>query len=83
MMILSWALFGLLVGALAKWITPGDHPGGFFFTMLLGIAGGLTGGFLGRLVGFGPGIGFSVASIAMATLGASLLLWVRARVKAA
>lgn len=81
MMILSWALFGLIVGALAKWITPGEHRGGFFFTMLLGIAGGLAGGFLGRLVGIGPGIGFSPASIAMATLGASLLLWIGDRLR--
>ncbi len=42
--ILSWAIFGLIAGALAKWIMPGKDPGGIFITMLLGIAGALVGG---------------------------------------
>ena len=51
MEILSWILFGLVVGALAKLVMPGDDPGGIIVTILLGIAGALLGGFLGRALG--------------------------------
>ena len=47
-----WSLvIGLVVGALAKLIMPGRDPGGFIVTILLGIAGALVGGFLGRATG--------------------------------
>ena len=53
--ILSWIVFGLVVGIIAKLVTPGRDPGGFIITMLLGIAGALLGGFIGRAMGFyGP-----------------------------
>jgi uncharacterized membrane protein YeaQ/YmgE (transglycosylase-associated protein family) len=53
--ILSWIVFGLVVGIIAKLLTPGKDPGGFIVTMLLGIAGALLGGFIGRAMGFyGP-----------------------------
>lgn len=51
MEILSWILFGLVVGALAKLVMPGKDPGGIIVTILLGIAGALLGGFLGRALG--------------------------------
>ena len=51
MEILSWILFGLVVGALAKLVMPGKDPGGIIVTILLGIAGALLGGFLGRSLG--------------------------------
>ena len=73
--ILSWILMGLLVGALAKWIMPGDDPGGLFMTMLLGIAGAFVGGFLGSLLGLGSFTGFNIGSIVLATGGALILLW--------
>ena len=47
MNLLSWILFGLIAGALAKWILPGKDPGGCLVTILIGIAGALIGGFLG------------------------------------
>jgi uncharacterized membrane protein YeaQ/YmgE (transglycosylase-associated protein family) len=50
--ILAWVLFGLVVGIIAKLLTPGRDPGGFIVTILLGIAGALLGGFLGRAMGF-------------------------------
>ena len=50
--ILSWIVFGLVVGIIAKLVTPGRDPGGFIVTMLLGIAGALLGGCLGRAMGF-------------------------------
>ena len=73
--ILSWLLLGLIVGALAKWIMPGDDPGGIFVTMGIGIAGAFVGGFLASLVGLGTAGGFSLGSIAVATGGALLLLF--------
>lgn len=51
MEILGWILFGLVVGALAKLVMPGKDPGGIIVTILLGIAGALLGGFLGRSLG--------------------------------
>jgi uncharacterized membrane protein YeaQ/YmgE (transglycosylase-associated protein family) len=73
MFTLLWMLFiGLIVGVLAKLIMPGRDPGGIFVTMLLGIAGALVAGFLGRVLGlFGPG---QRAGFIMSTLGAILLL---------
>jgi len=50
--ILSWILFGLVVGIIAKLLMPGRDPGGFIVTMLLGIAGAMLGGFVGRTMGF-------------------------------
>ena len=55
MAILSWIVFGLVVGFIAKLLMPGKDPGGFIVTMLLGIAGSLIGGFIGRaFTGSGP-----------------------------
>lgn len=51
MHILGWILFGLFVGAIAKLLMPGKDPGGVIVTILLGIAGSLLGGFLGRMLG--------------------------------
>ena len=50
--IIAWILFGLIVGIIAKLLMPGRDPGGFIVTMLLGVAGALLGGFIGRAMGF-------------------------------
>ena len=72
MVILSWIVFGLVVGIIAKLLMPGRDPGGFIVTMLLGIAGALVGGFIGRAMGFyGPNQG---AGWLMSILGAIILL---------
>lgn len=53
--ILSWILFGLVIGIIAKLLMPGRDPGGFIVTILLGIAGALLGGFIGQAMGiYGP-----------------------------
>jgi uncharacterized membrane protein YeaQ/YmgE (transglycosylase-associated protein family) len=49
--ILGWIVFGLIIGALAKFLMPGRDGGGIIVTMLLGIVGALVGGFLGRALG--------------------------------
>jgi uncharacterized membrane protein YeaQ/YmgE (transglycosylase-associated protein family) len=72
--ILGWIIFGLIVGALAKFVMPGRDPGGVIVTMLLGIIGALVGGFLGRMLGLyeaGEPAGFVGAF-----LGAVLVLWI-------
>ena len=70
--ILSWILFGLVVGIIAKLLMPGRDPGGFIVTILLGIAGALVGGFIGRAMGFyGQNQG---AGWLMSILGAIILL---------
>jgi len=49
--ILGWLLFGLVIGALAKFVMPGRDGGGIFVTIILGIIGAMLGGFLGRALG--------------------------------
>ena len=73
--ILSWILLGLVVGVLAKWILPGDDPGGFVITVLIGIAGAVVGGFIASRLGLGSVTGFNLGSLAIA-IGGSLLLLV-------
>ena len=72
--IVGWILFGLIVGLVAKLVTPGHDPGGIVMTTALGIVGAILGGFVGRLLGLyqaGEGAGYI-----MATLGAVLILFV-------
>jgi uncharacterized membrane protein YeaQ/YmgE (transglycosylase-associated protein family) len=72
--LLGWILFGAIVGAIAKLLMPGRDPGGFIVTILLGIAGAMIGGFVGRALGwYGPNDG---AGFFMSLLGAILLLWI-------
>jgi uncharacterized membrane protein YeaQ/YmgE (transglycosylase-associated protein family) len=72
MAVLSWIVFGLVIGVIAKLLMPGKDPGGFIITMLLGIAGALVGGFIGRAMGFyGPN---QSAGWIMSILGAIILL---------
>jgi uncharacterized membrane protein YeaQ/YmgE (transglycosylase-associated protein family) len=72
MEILSWIVFGLVIGIIAKFLMPGRDPGGFIVTTLLGIAGAMIGGFVGRAIGF-YGESQSAGWI-MSILGAILLL---------
>ena len=74
--ILSWIVFGLIAGALAKWIMPGKDPGGVIITILLGIVGALIGGFIGTFLGLGDVSGFNLRSFFIAVIGSILLLWV-------
>jgi uncharacterized membrane protein YeaQ/YmgE (transglycosylase-associated protein family) len=70
--VIGWIIFGLIVGALAKLVMPGRDPGGFIITMLLGIAGAVVGGFIGRALGwYGPN---DAAGFLMSFLGAIILL---------
>ena len=51
MHVLAFLLFGLIVGAIARWIVPGKEPGGWMVSLMIGIGGAMLGGFLGRITG--------------------------------
>ena len=70
----GWIIIGGLAGLLAKWIMPGREPGGCIVTILLGVAGALVAGFLGRAIGWydaRDGAGFLAAIV-----GAIIILFV-------
>jgi len=72
--LLMFLLFGLAVGVVARLITPGHEPGGWVFSLVLGIAGSLLGGFIGRALGlYGRG---QTAGFLMSVLGAMILVGV-------
>lgn len=72
--IFSWIFFGLIAGALAKWILPGKDPGGWIVTILIGVAGGVLGGWLGTFLGWGDVNGFNLRSFGLAIVGSLVLL---------
>jgi uncharacterized membrane protein YeaQ/YmgE (transglycosylase-associated protein family) len=77
--IIAWIVFGLIAGALAKFIMPGEQGGGIIVTVLLGIVGAVVGGFIGtHLLGFGDVSGFDLRSMAISVGGALLVLAVYA-----
>ena len=77
---LIWmCIIGLVIGGLAKLVMPGRDPGGLLITMLLGIAGSIVAGFLGRAIGwYSAGEG---AGLIMSVLGAILLLVIHRKLK--
>jgi uncharacterized membrane protein YeaQ/YmgE (transglycosylase-associated protein family) len=48
--IIAWILLGLIAGAIAKAILPGDDPGGIIITTIIGILGAIVGGFLATAI---------------------------------
>jgi uncharacterized membrane protein YeaQ/YmgE (transglycosylase-associated protein family) len=72
--ILSWIIFGLIAGAVAKLLLPGSDPGGCLLTVLIGIAGAVVGGFVGTQLGYGTVTGFDLRSFMIAILGSLILL---------
>ncbi len=75
MSILSWILFGLVAGAIARLAVPGSHRIGCLGTLAVGIAGALVGGFIGEAVlGHDVDFGWRLGPFLLAVLGAVLLL---------
>jgi len=72
--ILLWILFGLVAGAVAKFIMPGPDPGGWIVTILLGIGGAVVGGMVATAFGFGGMTTFDIRSLMVAIGGALILL---------
>jgi uncharacterized membrane protein YeaQ/YmgE (transglycosylase-associated protein family) len=72
--IISWIVLGLIAGALAKLIMPGNDPGGIIVTIVIGIVGAVVGGFIATQLGFGSVSGFNLHSLIIAVLGSLVLL---------
>ncbi len=73
--ILSWIVFGLIAGVIAKLLMPGRDPGGCIITILIGIAGAVIGGWIGKTLWGSTGVtGFDLGSFGLAVLGAIILL---------
>lgn len=77
--IIGWIVLGLLAGAIAKLIMPGDDPGGFIVTTLIGIAGALVGGFIASALGIGDLDEFFDIGTWLIAIAGSLLLLVAYR----
>ncbi|XZN90267.1 MAG: GlsB/YeaQ/YmgE family stress response membrane protein [Microcoleus sp.] len=78
--IIAWIVLGLIAGAIAKAIYPGQQGGGFLATTGLGILGALVGGYLGQVfLGTSGGASFgalTIPSVGFAVLGAIVLLFI-------
>jgi uncharacterized membrane protein YeaQ/YmgE (transglycosylase-associated protein family) len=76
--IIAWIIFGLIAGAIAKFLKPGVDSQGWIATIIIGIVGSMVGGYLGRLF-FGQGVTnevFSLYSMGMSVVGAIIVLFV-------
>jgi uncharacterized membrane protein YeaQ/YmgE (transglycosylase-associated protein family) len=74
--IISWAVFGLVIGLIARFLYPGRQPMGFLATMALGIVGSLVGGFISWGLGYRPEEGvFRGAGWIMSIVGALIVVW--------
>jgi uncharacterized membrane protein YeaQ/YmgE (transglycosylase-associated protein family) len=72
---LGWIVLGLIAGAIAKLLMPGDDPGGIIVTMLIGIVGAVIGGFLGsRIFGRGLETFWNLQTWIVAIIGSLILL---------
>ena len=74
MAIIGWIIFGLVVGAIARLLMPGEQPMGCLLTILLGVAGSFVGGYIGTLLSGRPMELAQPAGWIGAILGALLLL---------
>jgi uncharacterized membrane protein YeaQ/YmgE (transglycosylase-associated protein family) len=78
---LAWIIFGLIAGVIAQMFVPGNDPGGggligIVITIVIGIVGAFIGGWIGVQLGWGSASSFDLRSLALAILGAVLLLFV-------
>jgi len=71
--ILLWIVFGIIVGAVARWIIPGEGPGGVGGDLLAGLAGAVIGGWIFSF--FGHTMAPSLGGFVCAVIGAVVLLW--------
>ena len=74
--ILAWIVFGLIVGLVARWLVPGEGPGGIIGDIIVGVLGAFIGGWNYGFFGHTGISGFNLASMVCALIGAVVLLWV-------
>lgn len=74
--LISWAIFGLIVGAIARFFWPGRQPAGCLGTIVLGVAGSVVGGAVTRVLMGNPDTRFEPAGLLMSIAGAIIVLWV-------
>src|SRR5689334_23329106 len=67
--LISWIVFGLIAGLIAKMLVPGRDPGGCIVTVIIGVVGALLGGFIATALRFGGISGFDWRSLGIAILG--------------
>ena len=75
MSFIAFLILGLIAGAIAKALLPGEHGGGWFMTLLLGVVGAMVGGWLGGML-FGANLGefWSIESWLVAIGGSVVVL---------
>ena len=74
---ISWAIFGLVIGAIARFLYPGRQPMSLLMTMVLGVVGSFLGGLISWMVGFRPEEGaFRGAGWIMSIVGAMIVVWI-------
>ena len=74
--ILAWIIFGLIVGVIAKFLVPGEGPGGILGDIIVGIIGAFLGGWIYGLFGHTGVTGFNIGSVICAIVGAVVLLFI-------
>lgn len=79
--VLSWIVFGLIAGIIAKWIMPGKENLGVLVTIMLGIVGAVVGGYISTFFGFGKVDGLNFGSFVVAVIGAFFILYIYKKVK--
>lgn len=81
MSILSWIIFDLIAGIIAKWIMPGKENVGVIVSIVLGIVGAVVGGYISTLFGFGKVDGFNFGCLVVAVIGAIVVLYIYNKIK--
>ena len=73
-------ILGLVAGFIGKLLMPGKDPGGFFVTILLGLAGAMVGYWIFRAVGIGDDDMFDLGGLVGAIIGTMILLFIYRKV---
>ncbi|HMD01789.1 MAG TPA: GlsB/YeaQ/YmgE family stress response membrane protein [Candidatus Baltobacteraceae bacterium] len=76
MSILAWLVVGLIAGFLAKYVVPGEGPGGVVGDLIVGVVGAILGGWLFNMFGHIGATGINLYSILVAFVGAVVLLFI-------
>jgi uncharacterized membrane protein YeaQ/YmgE (transglycosylase-associated protein family) len=80
--VISWAIWGLIVGLFARAIRPGRHPIGCWWTIALGVAGSLIGGFIAtEALDIGDADKFDLGSFLIAVIASAILLAIWERIE--